>query len=262
MKTEILCYGTLLFLLTKTLNLKWTLIRLDMDSVLNKLLTTLTDNKEFNQEKPAGGNALYSGLPHGFGASTYDRYRPQVKKPIDPAEYETDLIEQITKFNEAVATHKSRKLEIESIRIKLINSKIELGKLIAEGESEYMEVIKTKYQLIENVLQESILDKKSSKPKREITDKQTPLTQPQVIVLFHYLQSTGILAQSLNNTLYSSAISDLTGLSSEKIRQGLSTVSKYSESIDAVRFTDEDFKEVISQLKKLLEKINERVNSN
>lgn len=233
-----------------------------MDSNLNRLLTTLADNKEFYEEKPAGGNALGNGLPPGLFAEPFERYKPQVKKQINPVQYESELIEQITKFNEAVAKVKANELEIASIRIKLMESKVELGKLIAEGESEYMEAIKTKYLLIENVLQGSILDKKSSKPKKEITGDQTPLTQSQVIVLFHYLQRTGILAKSLNNTLYSKAISDLTGLSSEQIRQGLSTVSEYSDSIDAVRFTDEDFKEVISQLNKLLEEINKRVNPN
>ncbi len=233
-----------------------------MDAHLKKLLINLTDNQEFNQPNSSvvEEQELFSGLPDSFGVSPYKRFERHKKTQINPNEYESDLIKQIARFNDAVAIHKSKGLEVESIRIKLIDSKIELGKLIAEGESEYMEALQTKYQLIENVLQDTTLDNKYGKSPKESNTKQTELNQAQITVLFYYLKSTGIIAKSLNNTLFSKAISELTGFSSSKIRQGLSTVSEYSNSIDSMRFTDKDFTEVISQLNNVLEKIKERVN--
>ena len=105
-----------------------------------------------------------------------------------------------------------------------------------------------------------IINNGDSKPKassRKIPalEKQTILTQNQIVILFHYLRELKLIGIGLTNNVYAQHISELTGFSSEKIRQNLSHVNKDSNSVDSGRITDTDFNIAKRELRKMVDKI-------
>ena len=82
--------------------------------------------------------------------------------------------------------------------------------------------------------------KKKNKPKKSFGDL-TSLNQNQIVILFHYLIEHEYIGKGMTKNLYAEPISELTGFSAEKLRQGFSHVEKKSNSIDKLRFTEADY---------------------
>jgi len=82
--------------------------------------------------------------------------------------------------------------------------------------------------------------KKKEKPKK-LFEKLTSLNQNQIVILFHYLKEHEYLGKGMTKNLYAEPISELTGFSAEKLRQGFSHVEKKSNSIDKLGFTEADY---------------------
>lgn len=81
----------------------------------------------------------------------------------------------------------------------------------------------------------------------------TKLTQDQVIILSHYLKEMGCLGKSMTNKLFAAQISELSGFSSEKIRQDLSHIA----NPDRYEFSESDYVIVRRYLKEMTEKIEQ-----
>lgn len=90
----------------------------------------------------------------------------------------------------------------------------------------------------------------SSTKTRKIKEKDVELTQSQIVILFHHLRELGIISKKASNTILAQSISDMTGLSAEKIRQSLSSISSYSKNIDA-DFAPTDYDAVNDKIKAL-----------
>ncbi len=95
-------------------------------------------------------------------------------------------------------------------------------------------------------------DEKSAKPKKpsgELTD----LTQNQVIILSFYLKELGCLGKSMPKNLFAAQISELSGFSTEKIRQDLSHIA----NPESYEFSESDYVVVRRFLKDIIERIEQ-----
>ncbi len=81
----------------------------------------------------------------------------------------------------------------------------------------------------------------------------TNLTQDQVIILSHYLKESGCLGKSMPKNLFAAQISELSGFSSEKIRQDLSHIA----NPESYEFSESDYVIVRRFLKEMMEKIEQ-----
>ena len=93
--------------------------------------------------------------------------------------------------------------------------------------------------------------KKKDKPKK-LFENLTTLTQNQIVILFHYLKEHEYIGKGMTKNLYAEHISELTGFSAEKLRQGFSHVEKKSNSIDKLGFTEADY----SVMRRALDKVS------
>lgn len=95
---------------------------------------------------------------------------------------------------------------------------------------------------------------KPLKPKKQF-EHLTNLTKNQVVILSHYLKELGYFGKEMPKSMYAQYISELTGFTSEKIRQSLSHISKESDSIESGTFQEVDYSFVKRSLKKVIDAI-------
>jgi hypothetical protein len=230
---------------------------------INKLLTTLTSNEEIKNEANAVSSSdtfdepLFSGIPDPFGSPRINK--PQ-KRQQTPIEYESSLIKTIEALNHIASAQSQLSSQMETIWNQLHESKKELSIMVADEKFANNEKAQIKYELLDEALQtigSQIPDKQYRRPK----EIQVDLTQAQIVILFHNMQKLGMVGKNIPNTLLAKSISDMTGLSKEKIRQALSTIKEDSGSIESIAYTENDYHRVKNKIQSLKDKIHEEIES-
>lgn len=230
---------------------------------INKLLKELTDNeplrKELNKvdEKPFDDQPLFHGIPDPFSSPSPKRYK---EKKINPFEYESTLLKTLEALNNIANTQNQLQVQYEAIWNQLHESKKELSVMVADEKYSNNELVQLKYEILDDALQ-SISNHIPEKQHRKPKEVQVELTQSQIVVLFHNMQKLGMVGKNIPNTLLAKSISEMTGLSKEKIRQALSAIKDNSDSVESVSFTENDYHRVKNKVQSLKEKIQQDLES-
>lgn len=221
----------------------------------NVLLAQLTNNNNLEIPKKntitqtEESNILSSGFP-GDPDQFFRLQRPSSShnKTADQ-EFEADLITKINILNDVLFEHKTDIDIVKKARTQIEESIKDLAEIITDKHSKVYTRAQFKFQLLKEMYTQ--LDGLVSSTKtRKIKEKDVELTQSQIVILFHHLRELGIISKKASNTILAQSISDMTGLSAEKIRQSLSSISSYSKNIDA-DFAPTDYDAVNDKIKAL-----------
>lgn len=223
---------------------------------INILLAQLTNNdnleltKSHTSTHTEESNTLSNGFP-GDPDQFFRLQRPSTsQKKTSDQEFEADLISKINMLNDVLFEHQTDIEIIKKARVQIEESVRDLNEIIADNNSSVYQRAHFKFQLLKDMYTQ--LDGLVSSTKtRKIKEKDVELTQSQMVILFHHLRELGIISKKASNTILAQSISDMTGLSAEKMRQSLSSISSYSKNIDA-DFEPTDYEAVNDKIKALM----------
>jgi hypothetical protein len=228
---------------------------------LSKLLDELTNNASFRKPLTAdddfsqGSDTLFSGFPgdldqfHSLG-----RIKRTPKKQSDQ-EFEIELLSKIDILNDALFEHKVDIDIVKKAYVQIGESIQELSGMILDQHSDIYQRAYSKFQLLREIYSQLDVVVTGTKT-RKLKESDIELTQAQIVILFHHMQKLGIVSKKVSNTLLATSIADITGLSSQKIRQALSSVDKDTENIDA-DFKTTDYHAVNRKIKRLQQNLEE-----
>ncbi len=205
---------------------------------LNKLLDDITNNDSFKnplndvEDVIQQPDTLYSGFPGDLGQFH------QLKRPEKAIKRKTgddlvlDLESKLGAINNLILEHGSKEKMIETVREKLGKSMQELILFVSDIDLELHEDAKNKFEIIKEAY-ENLGTKLPGYQSKKNKDRKVELTQPQIVLLFHHLQNLGMITKDVPNTTLAVCISEITGFGFKQLRKSLSSVSLFSENVDA-----------------------------
>lgn len=231
---------------------------------INKLLRELTDNKPLLKKVVKKNIVQQQVIAHKV-KETIQSYRKPApkrnnKKVLNSFEYESTLLKTLEALSNIANTQNQLQIQYQEIWNQLYESKRELGLMVADEQYANDEKIQIKYELLDEAL-EGIRTHIPEKQQRKPKEVQVELTQNQIVILFHNMQSLGMVGKNIPNTLLAKNISAITGLSKEKIRQALSNIKSDSDSVESISFTEMDYHKVKNKIQCLTAKIQQDLDS-
>jgi hypothetical protein len=226
---------------------------------LSKLLDELTNNDSFRKPLNSAddfsreSDSLFSGFPGDLGQFH------QLKRPEKAIKRKTgedlvvDLESKLGSINNMILDHGSKEKMIKTVREKLGKSMQELILLVSDIDMELHEDAKNKFEIIKEAY-ENLGTKLPGYQSRKRKERKVELSRPQIVLLFHHLQNLGMITKDLPNRTLAGCISEITGFTAEKIRQGLSSVSLYSKNTDA-NFKPDDYSALYLKVNALQENL-------
>jgi hypothetical protein len=205
---------------------------------LSKLLDELTNNASFRKPLTAaydfsqGSDTLFSGFPgdldqfHSLG-----RIKRTPKKQSDQ-EFEIELLSKIDILNDALFEHKVDIDIVKKAYVQIGESIQELSGMILDQHSDIYQRAYSKFQLLREIYSQLDVVVSGTK-KRKLKDPDVELTQAQIVILFHHLQRLGVLSKKVTNITLATCLSEITGFEFHQLRKSLSSVSLFSENVDA-----------------------------
>jgi hypothetical protein len=205
---------------------------------LSKLLDELTNNDSFRKPLNSAddfsreSDSLFSGFPGDLGQFH------QLKRPEKAIKRKTgddlvlDLESKLGAINNMILDHGSKEKMIETVREKLGKSMQELILFVSDIDLELHEDAKNKFEIIKEAY-ENLGTKLPGYQSKKNKDRKVELTQPQIVLLFHHLQNLGMITKDVPNTTLAVCISEITGFGFKQLRKSLSSVSLFSENVDA-----------------------------
>lgn len=228
---------------------------------LSKLLDELTNNdsfrKPFNDINDFDGDpdSLLSGFPSDLDQfHSLGRIKRTPKKQSDQ-DFESELLSKIDNLNIALFEHKVDIDVVKNAYYQIGESIQDLSGIILDQNAANYQRAYSKFQLLREIYSQLDVVVTGTKT-RKLKETDIELTQAQIVILFHHMQKLGIISKKVSNTLLATSIADITGLSSQKIRQALSSVDKDSENIDA-DFKTTDYHAVNRKIKQLHQNLEE-----